>query len=152
MQRSYASVLVNSPITSLFLLFAFVGVGFQLYRANAQATAPLIADYNLAVKPNVLVVCYRAGCGCEAHYSIWTNKAIERKMPVLIISNDPQANAPEFTALFKNKPVIVRTNVGLAIFNQFSPTKTTTLSLVQYGHIIKQASGAKAFETIISIQ
>lgn len=150
MRRNYASLLINSPFILLLLLASTTGIVVHLYNATARAMVPVIADYNLSAKSNVLVVSYRAGCGCEAHYIAWMNKAIERKLDVLIISNDPQANLPEFRSIFISKPVSVRTNVGPILFDRFSPNKTTTISLVQHGRITKQATGAQAFESVTS--
>ncbi len=76
MKASLPARLVNSPLLLACLLLCVGAVAYAVFKTNL---APVLPGYDLAAKPEALVICYRPGCGCEAYTTLWTAQAITRK-------------------------------------------------------------------------
>ncbi len=145
---SLATRLTNSPLLLVGLLL-FVGpLAYALYQ-NSAARASTLPGYDFAKHPETLVICSRQGCSCEAHATEWTTAALARKKDVVVLANKWEPDIAAIKQRYGPQGVTVLLVSNPTVFNHYSPSGKTTLSLVRYGRIVQQAVGNDALSDVL---
>ena len=82
--------LMHSPFLSASLLAACMVTSIPIIRFYQRSRPIDIPGVNVGALPTAIVICYRPGCGCEAHTQVWAHDALQTHTPVFVLSQQYQ--------------------------------------------------------------
>ena len=141
---------IGSSTLFVALFSSLCGIVYLLFRSLSPSYVPDLPKYRLSNKADVIVICYRPGCGCEAHTTIWTGQALERKKQVLLLASKWEPEMDYVREKYAPVGAVVLTTNNQSLLERLSPSGKTTVSRVDYGKIVRQAAGGSALGDVLA--